>query len=78
VSRDPDFIAKVKDVVGLYLAPPEHAVVLSVDEKTSIRLSSERSFRCRCALGARDDTRMITRGMALWTSTRRSRSRPAR
>jgi transposase len=37
VSRDPEFAAKVKDVVGLYLAPPEHAVVLSVDEKTSIQ-----------------------------------------
>jgi len=37
VSRDPKFVAKVKDVVGLYLNPPEHAVVLSVDEKTSIQ-----------------------------------------
>src|ERR1700733_10052942 len=37
VSRDPEFVAKVKDVVGLYLAPPEHAIVLSVDEKTSIQ-----------------------------------------
>ena len=37
VSRDPDFVAKVEDVVGLYLNPPEHAVVLSVDEKTSIQ-----------------------------------------
>lgn len=37
VSRDPQFVAKVKDVVGLYLNPPEHAVVLSVDEKTSIQ-----------------------------------------
>jgi transposase len=37
VSRDPDFVAKVNDVVGLYLSPPEHAVVLSVDEKTSIQ-----------------------------------------
>ena len=37
VSRDPQFAAKVKDVVGLYLNPPEHAVVLSVDEKTSIQ-----------------------------------------
>jgi transposase len=37
VSRDPAFAAKVRDVVGLYLAPPEHAVVLSVDEKTSIQ-----------------------------------------
>lgn len=37
VSRDPQFVAKVKDIVGLYLNPPEHAVVLSVDEKTSIQ-----------------------------------------
>src|SRR5258705_4445214 len=37
VSRDPHFVAKVRDIVGLYLNPPEHAVVLSVDEKTSIQ-----------------------------------------
>lgn len=37
VSRDPAFAAKVRDVVGLYLHPPEHAVVLSLDEKTSIQ-----------------------------------------
>jgi transposase len=37
VSRDPAFVVKVRDVVGLYLNPPEHAVVLSVDEKTSIQ-----------------------------------------
>jgi transposase len=37
VSRDPHFVAKVRDIVGLYLDPPEHAVVLSVDEKTSIQ-----------------------------------------
>jgi len=37
VSRDPAFVAKVQDVVGLYLNPPAHAVVLSVDEKTSIQ-----------------------------------------
>jgi transposase len=37
VSRDPAFAAKVTDVVGLYLNPPENAIVLSVDEKTSIQ-----------------------------------------
>lgn len=37
VSRDPAFAKKVEDVVGLYLDPPEHAIVLSVDEKTSIQ-----------------------------------------
>jgi len=37
VSRDPQFAAKVRDIVGLYLDPPTNAVVLSVDEKTSIQ-----------------------------------------
>ena len=37
VSRDPAFAEKVKDAVGLYLNPPTNAVVLSVDEKTSIQ-----------------------------------------
>ena len=36
-SRDPDFVAKLEDIVGLYLAPPRHAVVLSVDEKSQIQ-----------------------------------------
>src|SRR5437764_14533959 len=37
LSKDPAFIDKVKDVVGLYLAPPERAVVLCVDEKSQIQ-----------------------------------------
>src|SRR6266545_2051264 len=36
-STDPDLVTKVHDVVGLYLAPPERAIVLSVDEKTQIQ-----------------------------------------
>jgi transposase len=36
-SRDPEFTAKLADIVGLYLAPPRHAVVLSVDEKSQIQ-----------------------------------------
>jgi len=36
-SPDPDFAAKVVDVVGLYLHPPKHAVVLCVDEKTQVQ-----------------------------------------
>ena len=36
-SNDPDFEAKLNDVVGLYLKPPENAVVLCVDEKTQIQ-----------------------------------------
>jgi transposase len=37
VSNDPHFAEKVVDVVGLYLNPPEHAIVLCVDEKTQIQ-----------------------------------------
>ena len=37
VSSDPEFAAKVKDIVGLYLDPPERAIVLSVDEKSQIQ-----------------------------------------
>ena len=36
-STDPQLEAKIRDVVGLYLAPPERAIVLSVDEKTQIQ-----------------------------------------
>jgi len=36
-SRDPSFAAKLTDIVGLYLDPPAHAVVLSIDEKSQIQ-----------------------------------------
>ncbi len=37
ISNDPDFAEKVIDVVGLYMDPPDNALVLSVDEKTQIQ-----------------------------------------
>src|SRR5215208_3375836 len=37
LSKDPEFIAKLRDIVGLYMSPPAHAVVLSVDEKSQIQ-----------------------------------------
>ncbi len=37
VSNDPDFAEKVEDIVGLYLDPPERAIVLSIDEKSQIQ-----------------------------------------
>uniref|UniRef100_UPI003F5D6D78 IS630 family transposase n=1 Tax=Aquibaculum sediminis TaxID=3231907 RepID=UPI003F5D6D78 len=37
LSSDPDFVTKVRDVVGLYVSPPEHAIVLCVDEKSQIQ-----------------------------------------
>jgi hypothetical protein len=37
LSNDPAFVKKLQDVVGLYVSPPAHAVVLSVDEKSQIQ-----------------------------------------
>jgi transposase len=37
ISRDPEFAAKVADIIGLYLDPPGGAVVLSIDEKTQVQ-----------------------------------------
>jgi transposase len=37
LSHDPEFVPKLRDIVGLYVDPPAHAVVLSVDEKSQIQ-----------------------------------------
>jgi transposase len=37
VSRDPQFVEKLEDIVGLYLSPPEHAIVLCCDEKSQVQ-----------------------------------------
>src|SRR5690349_23814814 len=36
-SKDPQFVEKVRDIVGLYLNPPDRAVVLCVDEKSQVQ-----------------------------------------
>ncbi len=36
-SNDPEFAAKLRDIVGLYMDPPAHALVLSIDEKSQIQ-----------------------------------------
>lgn len=37
LSKDPDFVDKVRDIVGLYMSPPENALVLAVDEKSQVQ-----------------------------------------
>ena len=37
LSADPQFVEKVRDIVGLYLNPPDHALVLSLDEKSQVQ-----------------------------------------
>jgi transposase len=43
ISTDPEFAAKAADIVGLYLSPPENAIVISIDEKPSIQALSRRT-----------------------------------
>ena len=60
LSTDPDFVAKVRDVVGLYVSPPEHAVVLCVDEKSQIQAldRSQTVFSMRPGQAERSATTM--------------------
>ena len=51
-SRDPGFAAKLADIVGLYVDPPAHAVVLSLDEKSQIQALDRPSRGCRSSRGA--------------------------
>ena len=51
VSTDPQFAAKAADIIGLYLNPPENALVLSVDEKPSIQALERTSGYVRTSSG---------------------------
>lgn len=48
LSTDPAFVDKVRDIVGLYLAPPHRAVVLCVDETQQIQALKGTAPCCRC------------------------------
>ena len=54
VSTDPQFAAKAADVVSLYLAPPENAVVLCVDEKPNIQ-----ALERRCGYTVSSDKHLV-------------------
>jgi transposase len=59
LSTDPLFLEKVHDVVGLYVAPPAHAIVLCVDEKSQSRRSIATSRCCQCVLDRSNVAPMI-------------------
>jgi transposase len=50
ISTDPEFGPKAADVVGLYLNPPENALVLAVDEKPRFRPWNEPKVICDCPM----------------------------
>jgi hypothetical protein len=47
ISNDPAFAEKLEDIVGLYLDPPEHALVLCADEKSQIQALTVPRPACR-------------------------------
>jgi hypothetical protein len=51
LSRDPEFVPKLRDIVGLYADPPEHALVLSVDEKSHVWMAPDSQGKRLCGAG---------------------------
>ena len=54
LSKDPQFVEKLRDVVGLYMNPPERAVVFSVDEKSQFRRWTEPNPACHSRRAERE------------------------
>jgi transposase len=76
LSKDPLFIDKVRDIVGLYLNPPERALLLSVDKRVRSKpWTAPRRF-CRCARVSRSVGRTIIFVTARLRCLRHSTSRP--
>ena len=70
LSRDKHFLEKLQDVVGLYLNPPDHALVLCVDEKSQIQALDRTQPCCRCGQDCRLARRTTTSATALPPSLR--------
>ncbi len=86
LSKDPQFVQKVRDIVGLYMRPPESALVLCVDAWTRSRRSRrsiEASRSCRCSSlipnGGRTTTLVTARRLSSprWISQRATSSESA-
>ena len=60
LSADPYFVDKVRDIVGLYMDPPQHALVLCVDEKSQVQALDRTQPCCRCGPARSSDALMTT------------------
>ena len=78
LSPDPQFIDKVRDIVGLYLNPPEAAVVLCVDEKSQIQALDRTAPVLPLMPGVPSGKATTTSATARPTSTRHWTSPPGR
>ena len=77
LSPEPQFIDKVRDIVGLYLNPPDAAVVLCVDEKTQVQALDRTAPVLPLLPGSPSDARTTTAATVSPTCTPRSMSPPA-
>ena len=64
LSPDPLLIEKVRDIVGLYMNPPDHALVFCVDEKSQIQALDARNRCCLYARGSSSAAPTTTNAMA--------------
>ena len=78
LSTDPQFVAKTRDIVGLYLAPPTKALVLCVDEKSQIQALDRTQPILPWLRACRSAAPTTTRATAPPHCLRRSMWRPAR
>src|ERR1019366_10395955 len=62
LSTDSFFVEKVRDIVGLYMTPPDHAIVLAMDEKSPIQALNRTQPILRCVRGCRSSKRTIMSG----------------
>jgi hypothetical protein len=63
-SKDPELEAKLRDVVNLYLNPPENAIVLSLNEKSQVKDLARTTRCCRCGRDCPSARPTTTSGMA--------------
>ena len=61
-SKNPQFVEKVRDIVGFYMNPPDHAIVLCVDEKSQVQALNRTQPILPLAPGVPAVNRMITNG----------------
>ena len=71
LSTDPLFVDKVRDIVGLYMHPPDHAVVVCVDEKTAVQALDRTQPVLPLLPALPNACRMTTSATAPSTCTRR-------
>ena len=64
LSKDPNFVNKLRDIVGLHVDPPAHAIGLSLDEKSQIQTLGRTQPDLPPKKGRAGTMPTITRGMA--------------